>query len=38
MIVENDYDSTLEHVIVKFDLKMSKENSPEFLEHRIEVT
>ena len=24
MIVENDYGSTLEHVIVKFDLKMSK--------------
>jgi len=35
MIVENDYSSALEHVIVKFDLKMSKGNSPEFLEHRL---
>jgi flavin-dependent thymidylate synthase len=35
MMVENDYGSALEHVIIKFDLKMSKGNSPEFLEHRM---
>ena len=35
MIVENDYSSALEHIIIKFDLKMSKGNSPEFLEHRM---
>jgi thymidylate synthase (FAD) len=34
MIVENDYGSALEHIIVKFDLKMSKGNAPEMLEHR----
>lgn len=35
MIVKNDYGSTLEHVIIKFDLKMTKGNAPELLEHRI---
>ena len=34
-MVENDYGSALEHIIIKFDLKMSKGNAPEFLEHRI---
>lgn len=35
MMVESDYGSALEHVICKFDIKMSKGNAPEFLEHRI---
>lgn len=35
MIVKNDYGSTLEHVIIKFDLKMTKGNAPELLEHRM---
>lgn len=35
MIVENDYTSAIEHVIVKFDIKMTKGNAPELLEHRI---
>ncbi len=35
MMVENDYGSALEHIIIKFDLKMSKGNAPEFLEHRM---
>lgn len=35
MMVANDYGSALEHIIVKFDVKMSKGNAPEFLEHRI---
>ncbi|MBC7073966.1 FAD-dependent thymidylate synthase [Candidatus Parcubacteria bacterium] len=35
MIVKNDYTSAIEHIIVKFDLKMTKGNSPEFLEHRM---
>lgn len=35
MIVENDYSSALEHIIIKFDVKMSKGNAPELLEHRI---
>ncbi len=35
MIVRNDYGSALEHIIIKFDLKMSKGNAPEFLEHRM---
>jgi len=35
MMIENDYRSAVEHVIVKFDIKMSKGNAPEFLEHRI---
>jgi thymidylate synthase (FAD) len=35
MILENDYSSALEHVIIKFDLKMSKGNAPELLEHRM---
>jgi len=35
MIVENDYGSALEHVIIKFDIKISKGNAPELLEHRI---
>jgi len=35
MIVRNDYGSALEHIIIKFDLKMTKGNTPEFLEHRM---
>jgi thymidylate synthase (FAD) len=35
MIVENDYTSAIEHIIIKFDLKMTKGCCPEFLEHRI---
>lgn len=35
MMVNNDYGSVLEHVIIKFDLKMTKGNAPELLEHRI---
>lgn len=35
MIVENDYTSAIEHVISKFDIKMTKGNAPELLEHRI---
>jgi len=35
MMVDNDYGSALEHIIIKFDLKMTKGNAPEFLEHRI---
>ncbi|MFA5746510.1 MAG: FAD-dependent thymidylate synthase [Candidatus Paceibacterota bacterium] len=35
MIVENDYGSALEHIIVKFDIKISKGNAPELLEHRM---
>ncbi len=35
MIVENDYTSAIEHIIIKFDLKMTKGCAPEFLEHRI---
>ncbi len=35
MIVENDYGSTLEHIIIKFDIKITKGNAPEFLEHRM---
>ena len=35
MIVENDYSSAVEHIIIKFDLKMTKGAAPEFLEHRI---
>ncbi len=35
MIVRNDYSSALEHIIIKFDLKMTKGNAPEFLEHRM---
>ena len=35
MMVENDYGSVLEHITIKFDLKMTKGNAPEFLEHRI---
>jgi flavin-dependent thymidylate synthase len=35
MMVNNDYGSVLEHIIIKFDLKMTKGNAPEFLEHRI---
>ncbi len=35
MMIENDYSSSLEHIIIKFDLKMSKGNAPEFLEHRM---
>ncbi len=36
MIVENDYTSAIEHIIIKFDVKMTKGNAPEFLEHRIQ--
>lgn len=35
MMVRNDYGSALEHVILKFEIKVSKGNAPEFLEHRI---
>lgn len=35
MMVENDYGSALEHIIIKFDVKMSKGNAPELLEHRL---
>jgi flavin-dependent thymidylate synthase len=35
MMVENDYSSILEHILIKFDLKMTKGCAPEFLEHRI---
>jgi len=35
MMVRNDYGSALEHTIIKFDLKMTKGNAPEFLEHRM---
>jgi flavin-dependent thymidylate synthase len=36
MIVENDYTSAIEHIIIKFDLRMTKGNAPEYLEHRIQ--
>jgi flavin-dependent thymidylate synthase len=35
MMVDNDYGSALEHIILKFDIKITKGNAPEFLEHRI---
>jgi len=35
IMVENDYGSILEHILIKFDLKMTKGCAPEFLEHRI---
>ncbi len=35
MIVRNDYGSALEHIVIKFDLKMTKGNACELLEHRI---
>ncbi|MDD4358270.1 MAG: FAD-dependent thymidylate synthase [Candidatus Pacebacteria bacterium] len=35
MIIENDYGSSLEHIIIKFDIKMTKGNAPELLEHRM---
>ena len=35
MIIRNDYGSALEHIIIKFDLKMTKGNAPELLEHRM---
>jgi len=35
MLIQNDYGSALEHVIIKFDVRMSKGNAPEFLEHRM---
>ena len=35
MMVDNDYSSVLEHIIIKFDLKMTKGAAPEFLEHRM---
>jgi len=35
MIVKNDYGSALEHIIIKFDVKITKGNAPELLEHRI---
>ena len=35
MIVRNDYGSALEHVLIKFDLMMTKGNAPELLEHRM---
>ena len=35
MIVHNDYGSALEHVILKFNVQMTKGNAPELLEHRM---
>lgn len=35
MILKNDYMSAFEHIIVKFDVKLSKGNAPEMLEHRM---
>jgi len=35
MMIENDYGSVLEHIIIKFDIKMAKGNAPELLEHRV---
>ncbi len=35
MMVRNDYGSVLEHIIVKFDVKMTRGNAPELLEHRM---
>ncbi|MEA1937324.1 MAG: FAD-dependent thymidylate synthase [Patescibacteria group bacterium] len=35
MIVRNDYGSALEHIIIKFDIQMTKGNAPELLEHRM---
>lgn len=35
MILRNDYMSAFEHIVVKFDLKLSKGNAPEMLEHRM---
>jgi len=35
MLIANDYRSAAEHIIIKFDIKMSKGNAPEFLEHRM---
>ncbi|MEA2098456.1 MAG: FAD-dependent thymidylate synthase [Patescibacteria group bacterium] len=35
MIIKNDYGSALEHIIVKFDIQMTKGNAPELLEHRM---
>lgn len=35
MILKNDYMSAFEHIIVKFDIKLSKGNAPELLEHRM---
>ena len=35
MMIRNDYGSVLEHIIIKFDIKMTKGNAPELLEHRI---
>jgi thymidylate synthase (FAD) len=38
MIISNEYLSAVEHITLKFDLTMSKGNSPEFLEHRIGIS
>ena len=35
MIIGNDYGSALEHIIIKFDIEMSKGCAPELLEHRM---
>ena len=35
MIIRNDYTSAAEHIIIKFDVKVSKGIAPELLEHRI---
>ena len=35
MIIRNDYGSALEHIIIKFDIQMTKGNAPELLEHRM---
>ena len=35
MMVDNDYSSTLEHIVIKFDIRTAKGNAPELLEHRM---
>jgi len=35
MMVRNDYGSVLEHIVIKFEITITKGNAPEFLEHRM---
>lgn len=35
MILRNDYMSAMEHIIIKFDIKLAKGIAPEMLEHRL---
>lgn len=35
MILQNDYMSAFEHIIIKFDIKLAKGIAPEMLEHRM---